>query len=65
MIKNWSLRNIEKYSYPGKLQKNINQMFKKKMPRIEIITKNNVRELVEESTNFRKKIRGEMIGVLG
>jgi len=65
LIKNWSLKNIEKYSYPNKLQKSINQIFKKKMPRVEIISKNNIRELVEASTNFRKRIRGEMIGVLG
>ncbi len=65
LIKNWSIKNIEKYSYPSKLRKSINQIFKKKMPRVEIITKNNIRELIEESTNFRKRIRGEMIGVLG
>ncbi|KON26490.1 hypothetical protein AC481_07110 [miscellaneous Crenarchaeota group archaeon SMTZ-80] len=65
LIKNWSLKNIEKYSYPRKLQKSINQIFKKKMPRVEIISKNNIGELIEESTNFRKRIRGEIIGVLG
>lgn len=65
LVENWSLKNIEKYSYPSKLQKNINQIFKKKLRRIEIISKNNIKDLVSESINFRKRIRGEMIGVLG
>jgi len=36
-----------------------------RMPRLEIIKSDNMERLTEESTEFRKKVRGEVIGGLG
>lgn len=35
------------------------------LPKIEIITPENIEEIIDKSSNFRKKLRGESIGALG
>lgn len=45
-----------------KLQEKI---LKTKLPRVEIIKKDNMEEISKESSEFRKKVRGEAIGGLG
>jgi len=37
----------------------------KKLPRVEIVTSQNMEKLMKESTSFRKTVRGEAIGKLG
>ena len=41
------------------------QVRKGTLPRMEIVTCDNMKELIEESTQFRKKLRGKAIGGLG
>lgn len=35
------------------------------LPKIEIITHDNIKEIIDKSSSFRKKLRGESIGALG
>jgi predicted HAD superfamily phosphohydrolase len=36
-----------------------------KLPKLQIVTPKNMETLVRESSNFRKKVRGEAVGRLG
>ena len=41
------------------------KLIKTKLPQIEVVTCNNIDSLIEKSSHFRKKLRGESIGGLG
>lgn len=53
---------LENYPINSDLKEKIQNM---KMLKIEIITKDNIERLTEESSKFRKEVRGEAIGGLG
>jgi energy-converting hydrogenase A subunit R len=46
-------------------QKLVSQLVEHELPEVEIVTCNNMERLIEMSSNFRKKLRGESIGGLG
>jgi energy-converting hydrogenase A subunit R len=64
LVKKWDYSTLEKYCNRILL----NRMFKlypRILPKVELITQRNRERLIEESSNFRKKVRGEKIGRLG
>jgi hypothetical protein len=40
-------------------------LYPKSLPKVQIVTAENMEMLVKESSGFRKKVRGEAIGSLG
>jgi hypothetical protein len=40
-------------------------LYPKALPKVQIVTAKNMEMLVKESSEFRKKVRGEAIGRLG
>jgi len=64
LVKEWSFSSIEKYVQPILLKKLV-ELYPTKLPQIEVITDENRERLSEESSAFRKTIRGEAIGRLG
>lgn len=65
LVKNWSRRALKKYYVNPSLAKRALELWPKRLPRIEIITSDNMESLMRESSEFRKKVRGEAIGRLG
>ncbi len=65
LIKGWSLEAINKFISSPALRKYISELQIQKLPRVELISQDNVKKLIEESTRFRKALRGDIIGVLG
>lgn len=63
---------VEEWSYPAvrkccssALRSRIFELYPKTLPRVELITPSNRARLMEESTAFRKTVRGEAVGGLG
>jgi energy-converting hydrogenase A subunit R len=46
-------------------QKLVTELLEYKLPEVEIVTCNNMDRIIERSSNFRKKLRGESVGGLG
>lgn len=65
LIRDWKLSAIEKYSLYQPLRQSFFSLHRKKPPKVELVTAQNMDKLMQESTEFRKKIRGQSIGQLG
>lgn len=65
LIRDWQLSSVEKYSMYQPLKQSFFSLHRKKPPTVELVTAQNIDRLMLESTEFRKKIRGQSIGQLG
>ncbi len=66
LIKGWkSQASIEKLKLNEPLRKCFLGLYRKKPPRVELVTLGNRKRLMQDSTAFRKTLRGEDIGRLG
>jgi len=64
-IKEWGPEVVKEYCKDPILKSHINDSYFTKLPKVELISQNNINQLIKESTNFRKAIRGKKIGALG
>jgi len=64
-VENWSWESIKKSSVNHALIEVLSKQYPEVLPKVKIITKENMEVLAEESSEFRKKVRGEAIGRLG
>jgi len=65
LIREWKLSALEKFSLYQPLKKCFFRLGRKNFPRVELVTSQNVRKLMRESTAFRKRVRGKVVGRLG
>jgi len=65
LIKEWKPSMIEKFRLNQPLKERFLKLCRKKFPRVELVTAQNMEKLMHKSTNFRKSVRGEAIGKLG
>jgi energy-converting hydrogenase A subunit R len=65
LVKNWNLKALKKSPVNPALLKSVFQLYPESLPKAKRITGENMEVLAEESTGFRKKVRGEAIGRLG
>jgi len=65
VIREWKPSTIEKYGLYQPLKKCFFKFCSKEFPQVELVTDQNMERLMEESTSFRKTVRGEAIGKLG
>ncbi|MDH5462363.1 MAG: HAD hydrolase family protein [Candidatus Bathyarchaeota archaeon] len=64
LVEEWSYSALRRYCSPA-LQSRIVELYPKALPKVELITSNNRERLIEESSAFRKNVRGEAVGGLG
>ncbi len=64
LVKGWSYSALRRYCSAA-LQSRIVELYPKALPQVELITPDNKGRLIEESTAFRKTVRGEAVGGLG
>lgn len=62
---NWNPEVIKKGNVDPNLVDNLSKRCPHRWPKVEPITSDNLRSLAEESSNFRKDVRGEAVGGLG
>jgi len=65
LIRKWALRTIEESGISEPLKSRFLRECQRKFPRVELITRRNMKKLVLESAKFRQSVRGEAIGKLG
>jgi energy-converting hydrogenase A subunit R len=65
LVENWDHETLKKSQADQALVKNLLALYPIGLPKVKIITPENMETLAEESSEFRKKIRGEAIGRLG
>jgi len=65
VVKDWKPSTFEEFGFTSPLKRSFYKLRHKQFPRVEIVTSKNMETLMEESTSFRKTVRGEAIGKLG
>lgn len=65
LAENWKMEEIKKDAVNQALLNHILNLGSIELPQVSIISKENMQTLVKESSDFRKKVRGEAIGKLG
>jgi energy-converting hydrogenase A subunit R len=65
LVENWSRGALKKSAVDQTLLSNLFNLYPKELPKVKIITRENMEVLAKESSEFRKKVRGEAIGRLG
>ncbi|MEM3623354.1 MAG: HAD hydrolase family protein [Candidatus Bathyarchaeia archaeon] len=65
IVQNWSSEILKKAPINPTLLNKLFGLYPEKLPKVKIITKENMDVLIKESSEFRKKVRGEAIGRLG
>jgi len=65
LVKDWKASTLEGFNLTPPLKRHFYELHGKKLPRVEIVTSQNMEKLMKESTSFRKTVRGEAIGKLG
>jgi energy-converting hydrogenase A subunit R len=65
LVANWDRRALEDSPVNEDLLNCFLKLYPQELPRAEIITRQNMENIARESTEFRKKVRGETIGRLG
>jgi energy-converting hydrogenase A subunit R len=61
----WNREKLSKSSVSPYLLNSLFELYPKELPKVKIITSENMETLAKESSDFRKKLRGEAIGRLG
>jgi energy-converting hydrogenase A subunit R len=65
IVASWSPETLAESSVDKELIHNFLKLHPRKLPKAKIITEENIENLTEESTEFRKKVRGETVGKMG
>jgi energy-converting hydrogenase A subunit R len=65
LVENWNHEALKKSPADQALIRDLLALYPRELPKVKIITGENMETLAEESSIFRKKVRGEAIGRLG
>jgi len=65
VVRNWNRKALEKSAVSQTLINRLFKLYPGRLPKIEIVTEQNMETLGEESSRFRNKVRGEAVGRLG
>jgi energy-converting hydrogenase A subunit R len=65
LVENWNREALKKSLANQALVENLLTLYPSELPKVKIITDENMETLAQESSDFRKKVRGEAIGRLG
>ncbi len=65
LVKEWSYHALKRYCSDKKLIQAIVDAYPEALPKVELVTEESRDRIIEESSSFRKTVRGEAIGRLG
>lgn len=65
LMENWNREGLEKSSVAQTLLHRLFELYPHSLPKVKIITGENMETLAKESSEFRQEVRGETIGRLG
>jgi energy-converting hydrogenase A subunit R len=61
----WNLESLEQKFKNSPMFDSIRRLYSNALPKVQIVTERNMQSLSQESSEFRKNIRGEAVGKLG
>jgi len=65
VVDNWNRETLKQSPFNKTLLSSLFRSYPRELPKVKIITSKNMEILTKESSEFRKKVRGEAIGRLG
>jgi len=65
VLENWNRMSLQKSTVSKPLLDRLLTLYPDALPKVQIVTAENMETLAKESSEFRKKVRGEAIGRLG
>ncbi|MEM2816577.1 MAG: HAD hydrolase family protein [Candidatus Bathyarchaeia archaeon] len=65
ILENWSWETLEKAPASCKMLEKLSAAYQGELPKVKLVTGENMDALARESEEFRKKVRGETVGGLG
>ena len=66
LVENWNLQSLERNGAISRsILDRLFSLYPQNLPKVQIVTAKNMEALAKESSEFRKKVRGESIGMLG
>jgi len=65
LVKEWNHQALEKCGVASPLRESLLELYPQRLPHVEVVTSENMKRLMRESSVFRKTVRGEAIGRLG
>lgn len=65
LVENWSREALKKSRVNENLLNRLFELYPHELPKVKIVTNENMEALAKESSEFRKRVRGEAIGRLG
>ena len=65
VLKNWSPETLKQSPLSKSVLERLFTLYPDKLPKVQIVTPENMETLIRESSEFRKKVRGEAVGRLG
>ena len=66
LVENWNFQALERSGVVSlSLLDHLFTFYPQSLPKVQIVTAENMNQLVEESSEFRKRVRGEAVGRLG
>ncbi|MEM2995047.1 MAG: HAD hydrolase family protein [Candidatus Bathyarchaeia archaeon] len=65
LVENWSRETLKKSHVKENLLNRFFELYPKELPKVELVKSENVEALAVESSEFRKRVRGEAVGRLG
>ena len=65
VLKNWSATTLRQSPLSRLVQERLFTLYPVMLPKLQIVTPQNMETLVRESSDFRKKVRGRIVGRLG
>jgi energy-converting hydrogenase A subunit R len=65
VLKNWNSKTLRKSAVSQPLLDRFLALYPTALPKVQIVTAQNMETIVKESSEFRKKVRGDAIGRLG
>ena len=65
LVENWNREALKKSKIDQTLLNSLFKLYPQELPKVKIITRENMEILAKESSEFRKKVRGATIGRLG
>ncbi len=64
-LSSWSYDVLSKNKIDEALLKKLSKLYPDALPKVQIVTAKNMESLIKESSEFRKKVRGVVVGRLG
>ena len=65
LVENWSIETLKSSLIDQQLLNRFLLLYPKALPKVQIVTSENMELLSKESSDYRKKVRGEAVGKLG